>query len=775
MGGPTKTIVTPAGRVVEAPAEAVDERAFGREATPEEVAAARDRAAAEERYGGIVGGLQAGAEGFLSGASMGLYDVLGRAKFGEEFAKERNAQREVQPVTSTVGEVAGQLLGPAKGTQGINRAVAAKAGGGFAGAAIGGAAEGAVVGLGEGAKQIALSDDPLNVERAASTLSSNVLFGAGIGGGAGGAAHLAEQGLVKAKGLVDEARARFQKGGEVAEEFAGKGKGELREIAKAETEALKVGQVAEKAKTADDLAAYRASMDDANPWIVAEGEPRAVLTRTKKSIRNALDNPEGLKANPGKALDPLQREAEALKKLIAAKEEIGAKIAQEELSIAKEVAMDIETLPAGQQVRLTGKAAKRYGAFSGSKVGKDGIAIEADEAARFRDAITNGETSGQRAAALQKLDGVLEQNQALQARIKATYDAPKSPRLEQIQGAMDAVDDAGTKKGALERMVEGSVYGAAVGALPAMGPLGPVLAPMLGAKASGIVTDLVFGRMGAATKAAADRSAAAAKAFINVGERVTKAAPPLATKVLSSLRYAPSNDRKPPDTSGKMKGEPSLVTAYKDREREIRSQVMPGPDGMPVMRPEGRRAISDRLGALRAMSPMMADQIETIAARKIEFLASKLPTKPDYLATSIGPDRWRPSDMEMRAFARDAAAAEDPGGVEERVVSGQITPEDSEAYKAIYPERFESFKRQILEQLPELRESLPYERQISLSIFTGIPVDPAMRPETVMRLQGSFAAEAGTEGGQMAPRARPQFGSVKNPETSGTPSQARAE
>jgi hypothetical protein len=98
--------------------------------------------------------------------------------------------------------------------------------------------------------------------------------------------------------------------------------------------------------------------------------------------------------------------------------------------------------------------------------------------------------------------------------------------------------------------------------------------------------------------------------------------------------------------------------------------------------------------------------------------------------------------------------------VEERLTSGIVTPEDAEAYRSVYPERFADLKPQIAERLPELRQKLPYDRRVNLSIFTGVPVDPAMRPRTIARLQATFVLEPGSNGGTEAPRAVPQFGSL---------------
>lgn len=160
-----------------------------------------------------------------------------------------------------------------------------------------------------------------------------------------------------------------------------------------------------------------------------------------------------------------------------------------------------------------------------------------------------------------------------------------------------------------------------------------------------------------------------------------------------------------------------------------------------------------------------------MAARRVEFLASKLPKRPDLGHVPAGPDMWQPSEQQIRTFARLVSAVEDPGAVEERVANGSVLPDEVEAYRTVYPERYMDMQRQIIERLPTLRTRLPFERRLSLSIFTGVPVDPALSPPVLRVMQSMYAAEPGTEGGTQPPQAQPQFGSVSREQP--TPAQQR--
>jgi hypothetical protein len=91
----------------------------------------------------------------------------------------------------------------------------------------------------------------------------------------------------------------------------------------------------------------------------------------------------------------------------------------------------------------------------------------------------------------------------------------------------------------------------------------------------------------------------------------------------------------------------------------------------------------------------------------------------------------------------------------------------------VNPERAQAFTQKIIAGLAQLDKPLPYHRRLALSMLTGQPIDPAMNPQVLAVLQGSFTAEPSTEGGTQAPKAQPQFGSISKPEP--TPADRRAE
>ncbi len=201
--------------------------------------------------------------------------------------------------------------------------------------------------------------------------------------------------------------------------------------------------------------------------------------------------------------------------------------------------------------------------------------------------------------------------------------------------------------------------------------------------------------------------------------------------------------------------------------------VEPDLDGKPQMRADARAKVAEQLSPIAAANRQLADKLETLTALKVEFLAGKLPKKPDILGLQIGTDRWKPSDFEMRKWARYVAGVEDPGGIEERLASGQVSLEDREVMQKVYPERLAEITRQIMEGLPAVTK-LSHERKLALSILTGVAVVPSMDPRIRAVLQGTYADQTPPEGGPPGPVAQANFGSVTKSAPEPTPAQSRS-
>lgn len=738
---PSVSLIDPYGASVDVPAEHVD-ALIGQGWRPRTTTDDVNRgiaAAHESDYGGVTGALKATGAGLLRGVTVGGSDAIARLVGGEDAAYDLRALKEQNPGLSIGSEIVGGVAPaffsggastPAALAGRAGRGVSAALGGGLRGAVAGGVVEGGLYGLGSGISELSLSDDPVTLERAASTLSSNALFGGALGGGAGLLAHGAaagaaavERGLARAAPAV-EAGAAARAAQEAAGDLAGLDRAGLRAAEKTELDAIEASRVPLRQKFADDLQEFRAATKESKPFLATKdadvkgiGDIRAmskVSLDADRQIDRLLNNPIRLAEDPRRALGALQQQEHALTSILKSEPELRA-------------------------------------------------AFAADE-------------SGARMAALDAIAPTLERNRALQSTLKELTAAPASGRLAQIEAARDLLSlpkIAEREPGLAEKAAKGVAFGAiasAVSALPIVGQI-PMLPHLIGAKGAEILTNLVFGRMGKATAQIAEGTQNAAKIFAGVAKAAEPYAPMVASKVLSAVRFAAEQPR--PRSEPAAPAPKSLAGLFKARTDEIKTQTMFDPTGKPVMRPAAREQMAQVLKPIRVMDPILADRIETLAARRIEYLSSIIPRQPDFGTPQIGPNRWQPSDLQMRSFARSVHAVEDPAGVERRAAAGRITPEDAAAYWAVYPERALDFQRQILEQIG-VDTPVPYAKRLTLGILAQKPIDPSMNPRVLSVLQGSYRKEPGSEQGTQAPKPQPAMGSLKKSPDAPTPSQARS-
>jgi hypothetical protein len=744
------------GKAYDIPAGQVDEYArLG--FTPESVVQRGTRIAKDVRadvYGGVGGAIKAGAAGVARTATFGLSDAALAALGG---GHELEQLREENPGISTAGEVGGAFLpfGAAAVAGRVGRGIAALGEGAGAigkigAAALGGAAEGAFFGAGQGVSELALSNDPLSVERIGSALSSNMLYGAALGAPIGGLGKAAELGLARAKGAIDGALERRALKARTPAEAIETGdlslldKPTLDAAEKAELERLKVAQAPQRKALVDQLDSYRNVNRDSHAlreMTVGAGdtnirEAGASFVRNDISLRRMLDDRVGFAENPARARTFLRAQEQAL-------EEINGWGQQQ----AKRWAQDVAAAP--EQIRadiVARKVPGELGPFT--PTGLD-LAVERELAARkgfeWEGAIVGGLKQPPITKALPEIQGVLERNRKFQGMLDEFAKPPSSDRLAKIAEARAVLEAPRTPS-----------FGQAVlsAAAPFAGPLG--VAAAAGNRALGGFQKVLA--------AAGERAGKATSSFLGAATPAINVATPVATKVLASVRYAAAG-------KGGAEVAHTLPALFKARTDEIKSQVHIAADGTFQMRPDARQAMAAKLDGIRVAQPMLADQLETAGARRIAYLASIIPRRPDVAGAPIGPDIWQTSDIAMRSWARSAAAVEDPHAVLDRASHGAVTPEDAAAIKAVYPELLASFTNDVATQLPQLRKSLSPARKLALSYLTGVPVDPAMDPAILRVLQAQYQFEPETGG----PRAEAQFGSVKNRSEVGTASQRREE
>lgn len=719
--------------------------------------------AIDDSVGGLQGAIGAGATSLLSGLTLGASDAGLRAVLSDAQMGRVRSDRESHPVVSGGGTLLGAALPavlsggsslPAGLVSSAGTGVAKRLGGGLLARGAGAAVEGSLYGLGQGVSELALDSDPLTAEHAASVLSSNMLLGGVAGGGIGLAGALAERGLVSAKNALTTALAR--KGvEEVSPDLAALDTRGLRSARDIELDRIEAERAPLRKQLVEDVQDFRERIIETNMKSAAEqgmhiGEVReenAAFQRANKALRQALDDKVGLAQKPEQLLKTLRTQEQAM----AGLKEWGDDAVEAFYENAK-------TIP--DQIRaeiLADKDGKKLG-FVASALTPRGLDLAVDRVMMDRFGTLAGPPFPKSLQIIQDhFGGAIDANQALQRRIIELTAPAASERLSQIDAAGDLLHQPH------QASLGEKIIGAAAHAL---GPVGAIASA--GAKAVGGIKAAIGG--------VAKKTGEAAAAFLDAGAKVAAKVAPIApavgaltaTEVLGRVRFG----RGAEEPEGEQK-ERDLAGLFRQRSAELREQTMVAQDGSIQMRPAARMAITRQLAPVAVKNPILADKIETAVARRIAFESSKIPRRPEVGGLQIGPDNWRPSDMQIRSWARTVRACEDPHGVELRLSRGIVTPEEAEAYRVCYPERLKALTASLFGSLPTLSRTLPTHKKVALFMMTGVPTMPALQPNILRTLQATFAVEPGTAGGTAAPKPMPSFGALGSAKTMDQPTRAQ--
>lgn len=770
--------------------------------TPEQAAAATRTAQVARDYDTAGDKASALFGRAASAVSAGLSDVGASLITPKSAQADYKRQVAENPGYALAGDLIGSAVGLATGNEGALGTFARSTPVGLisrAGEAISRAAPGASLatkairtGVGTGvegvlqetgqiAADLAYADNPEEMSRIAGSISSRYYATGKASALVGGALPVLEHGLSVAHRRLKALKATDSAAPTIADDLATLDRKGLRAAEEAELASIDTTRAPQRAALADDLARFREEMKVSRPWdAVATGSKEAKV----EAARNAKKALAAAKKAEAEAADEVAKGIDG--PLTAKARE--ARIAADEAATAYDDTVALLKAGSPRWMREAGNTTLRPDkaldlilndpkALSGaagakvfeSKAASAQTALRVQEAAlekilSHKDelaAIHALDRTGRRAAALERIPAALDANRALQRRIDELIATPASERLNAIKDAVDTLGDR--SKLTMRQKIGGALaFGAVTSAAAGLDlPGAGTIAPILGAAAGSAVAGKLGGAVAKASAAARERQIRAVEAFMTGTRKARKFVAPLASRVLADARFAPEEAEQP-----RRRGL-TLADHFEARSQELARLVQPGPTGKPVIKPVARRQIADRLQPIALTAPHLADRLETAAVRRVEFLADKLPR-----TTQIGMTKIPPSEMAIRAFARYVAAADDPGGIEERLAEGTVTPEDREVMRALYPDRMAEITRMVVERLGTLRGTLPYAKRLSLSHFTGVPVDASMDPRILAQLQAPYANEAGTEGGTMAPRPRPAFGSVKKPE--GTPAQRRA-
>lgn len=304
-----------------------------------------------------------------------------------------------------------------------------------------------------------------------------------------------------------------------------------------------------------------------------------------------------------------------------------------------------------------------------------------------------------------------------------------------------------------ERTVRGMGYAATVGGINRMlRTRGPQFAAALADKiSSGRAIELVA-KMRAVTGLSSAMDTQVGQAVTRFFGKHAEATGRRATATLVNAHYREKRKSPKPMTR---------VDAFRERSAEL-DEIMANP-----------QALSDRLRrrteGLADISPGLQGSTILTAQRAASFLHTKIPRNPA-AARSLNPaiQKWRPSDVELARFERYVDAVENPMGILEDMQSGRISREQVEVLREVYPRLYAKIRMAFMERLTQMRQGMPYQSRLQLSILFEVPIESSMEPDFVAAMQQMHGMMGAQEGPQPKP-SKPSSSTL--PEQSLTPAQ----
>lgn len=758
------------------------------------VDAYRDQEESKEFRGSALAKFNAAGSGLINSLALGFGDAA-LAKIGDaigtgDAVRERlAAHRKYLGDYRMAGEVAGFALpalvtaggyGALRGATAAGRGLAAagtavegavarglvRAGaaeGGLlargAGMAAGQALELGVYGAGEGVSRAVVENPGLTAEQAVAAMGGGFLHGAAVGAAAGGAlgfgGGLAGFAATKAIGGAASAAERLTgRTARAATETVGGQTGRLLEALSpgglkdyAQAKALQatganqplLGKVAEMSPAARDEAAKL--VVDELPKALGKREG-AILSHTEQAkaaeiVKDTAGKAKGvlvdelhaagIQADVPKLATEIRARIEPLRNSVTDDAISAANAGDRLLSRLEEKLAEGDVKALWKQQRQLGDeinwAAIRKGEASlTDKLKADTYFAMGRELERVG---TNAESLG--AQFVEKWKAANVRYQAADWVTKATKKGAEREAANRALGLSEQLGGLG-----------GSSLGASIGGAVA-GPVGAFAGSVVGGAGAALAQRLVK-MYGDQTVASALRRAVAG------GGDLTTAAGSLLEQHMSkaTIAYLKGGAEKTVATAGRV-AKVAALEASKEAPKQsperrfpaVRETVLAAKRTLPSS--QAQAALPQQIGASNAE---VAAKALATQQRAVDYLLTKIPPAPQ-AASTLQPhlDPAQPPPAEMAKFLRTFDAVSDPTTVLKSLEKGDITPEQVDALRVVYPEMYAQVQRTITAAVAEQGDKkLPYGKVLALSQLFNTPLDPSLQPAFVAAQQAAIAA-----------------------------------
>jgi hypothetical protein len=174
---------------------------------------------------------------------------------------------------------------------------------------------------------------------------------------------------------------------------------------------------------------------------------------------------------------------------------------------------------------------------------------------------------------------------------------------------------------------------------------------------------------------------------------------------------------------------------------------------------QARARIRENLAPVRLEEPARAAAFEAQVQRTADFLAHKA---SETFREAPSNDLWarmreqRVDPVARERFAVYAHAAENPKAVLDAIAKGDVSREEIETLRELYPRLYGQVVQDVMHGLADLKELPSYRERVKLGILLGAPTDPTMQPQNVAQYQQLAQEQASAVQPASPPRSPPK-------------------
>jgi hypothetical protein len=180
--------------------------------------------------------------------------------------------------------------------------------------------------------------------------------------------------------------------------------------------------------------------------------------------------------------------------------------------------------------------------------------------------------------------------------------------------------------------------------------------------------------------------------------------------------------------------------------------------------------VAGNMGNMGNVAPGVAAALTQKAYAAAKYLAGEVKAPPK--AGPLAP-AWKPTETEKQAFARKYHAVVDPMSVLKHAAAGTLTSDELKALQAVYPRLARLASDQLLSKMSGHGKPVPYRAKLMLSMLSGISADGSTNGVAIARNQAAINAPSKKQDAQGLGDGGKSSGDLKVANRMATPGQRR--